>query len=319
MSDLIKSRFGAFTPAREVVAGMDLTGRTVIVTGAASGIGIETARALAEAGVRVVLAVRNVEAGAKAAADIARTAKAPVTVEQLDLADLNSVRAFTAHWGDHPLHILINNAGVMACPQSYTAQDLEMQLGTNHFGHYLLAVGLVPALLKGTKSGQTARVVSLSSIGHRRSGMHFDDPNYRRRPYDKWEAYGQSKTANSLFAVGFHKRYGPKGITANAVMPGGIMTPLQRHLPREEMEAFGWIDAEGNIAKGFKTTEQGASTSVWAAVGPELEGIGGLYLENCGEAPPFDKANPTVGVLPHALDPDAADRLWGLSVETTGA
>ncbi len=318
MTDLITSPFGAFTPAREVVKGMDLSGRTAIVTGGATGIGIETARALSEAGARVVLAVRNLNAGAKAAADIAQTARAPVTVEYLDLSDMHTVIDFTRRWGDHPLHMLINNAGVMACPLTYTVDDLEMQIGTNHFGHFLLTLGLVPALLNGKATGRTARVVSLSSIGHRRSPVNFDDPNYRERPYDKWEAYGQSKTANSLFAVGFHRRFSVRGITANAVMPGGIMTPLQRHLPHEEMEAMGWIDAHGNIAQGFKTPEQGASTSVWAAVGPELEGLGGLYLENCGEAPPFDKANPMVGVMPHALDPDAAERLWGLSVETTG-
>jgi NAD(P)-dependent dehydrogenase (short-subunit alcohol dehydrogenase family) len=319
MTERITSRYGAFTPAREVVAGMDLTGRTAVITGAATGIGVETARALAEAGARVVIAVRNLTAGTRAAADIAQTAKAPVTVEELDLADMHSVMDFTKRWGDHPLHMLINNAGVMACPLTYTVDDLEMQIGTNHFGHYLLAMGLAPALMNGAQAGRTARVVSLSSIGHRRSGVNFEDPNYRHRPYDKWEAYGQSKTANSLFAVGFHQRFKDKGVTANAVMPGGIMTPLQRHLPKEEMEAFGWIDKDGNTAQGFKTTEQGASTSVWAAVAPELEGVGGLYLENCAQAVPFDKSNPLVGVMPHALDPEAADKLWALSVETTGA
>ncbi len=319
MSDRITSRFGAFTPARDVVQGLDLSGRTAIVTGGATGIGVETARALSEAGARVVLAVRNLQAGAQAAADIARTAKAPVTLESLDLADLASVRDFTDRWGDHPLHMLINNAGVMACPQSYTADDLEMQIGTNHFGHYRLAVGLVPALMAGARAGRSARVVALSSIGHRRSPVHFDDVNYRHRPYDKWEAYGQSKTANALFAVGFDRRFRDQGITANAVMPGGIMTPLQRHLRREEMLDFGWINEQGEVHAGFKTPEQGASTSVWAATAPELEGIGGLYLENCGQAPPFEKANPTIGVMPHALDPEAAERLWELSVETTGA
>lgn len=319
MTDLITSRFGAFTPARDVVAGMDLKGRTAIVTGGATGIGIETARALAEAGSRVVLAVRNVRAGAQAAADIAQTARAPVTVEALDLADFHSIKDFTARWGSTPLHLLINNAGVMACPLTYTADNLEMQIGTNHFGHYLLTLGLVPALLASAEPGRTARVVQLSSIGHRRSGVHFDDPNYRHRPYDKWEAYGQSKTANALFAVGFNLRFADTGITANAVMPGGIMTPLQRHLDQEEMVQFGWIDEEGKVAEGFKTPEQGASTSIWAAVAPELEGIGGKYLENCQEAPPFDKANPRVGVMPHALDPEAAEKLWALSVETTGA
>ena len=319
-ADRITSPFGAFSTAREVLASHDLTGRTAIVTGGATGIGIETARALAEAGAAVVIAVRKPELGAEAVADINRTATGPkARVELVDLSDLKTVRAFADRWGEAPLHLLINNAGVMACPQAYTADELEMQLGTNHFGHYLLSVLLASALEKGAKDGRGARIVALSSTGHLRSPMHFDDPNYRTRPYDKWEAYGQSKTANALFAVGFSKRFKDSGVFANAVMPGGIITPLQRHLPKAEMIAFGWIDENGKIAEGFKTPEQGASTSIWAAVGPELEGVGGLYLENCAEAAPFDSAKPRQGVKPYALDPDAADELWNLSVKTTGA
>ena len=270
-------------------------------------------------GARVVLAVRNLEAGGKTAAEIAQTAKAPVTVEKLDLSSLASVRDFTSRWGDQPLHMLINNAGVMACPLDYTDDGLEMQIGTNHFCHYLLAVGLVPALLNGAKSGHASRVVSLSSIGHRRGGVNFEDPNYRHRDYDKWESYGQAKTANALFAVGFNERFATKGINANAVMPGGIMTPLQRHLPIEEQQALGWIDEHGNARAGFKTTEQGASTSVWTATAPMLEGVGGLYMEDCAQAVPWSKEQPWAGVMPHALDPVAADKLWTLSQETTGA
>jgi NAD(P)-dependent dehydrogenase (short-subunit alcohol dehydrogenase family) len=319
MTDLITSPFGPYTPARDVVAGQDLSGKTAIVTGAASGIGVETARALAEAGAAVTLAVRNKEAGEAAAADINRTAKAPARVRTLDLSDLSTVRGFVDEWGGAPVHILVGNAGVMACPQSYTADGLEMQIGTNHFGHYALGVALAPALQKGAdQQGRAARLVSLSSIGHRRGGVNFDDPHYRHRPYDKWEAYGQAKSANALYAVGFNQRFAKKGVTANAVHPGGIMTPLQRHLPREEMIAFGWIDEAGNVAQGFKTTEQGASTSTWAAVGPELEGVGGLYLEDCRQAAPFTPDIPFGGVMPHALDPVAADRLWALSEETTG-
>ena len=275
---------------------------------------------LAEAGAEVVIAVRKLDLGKAAADDVNKTAKGPkARVELVDLADLKTVRAFAERWGDKPLHLLINNAGVMACPQAYTTNDLEMQIGTNHFGHYLLSVMLAPALEKGAKDGHAARIVELSSTGHLRSPVHFDDPNYRTRPYDKWEAYGQSKTANALFAVGFNARFKDRGINANSVMPGGIITPLQRHLPMAEMIAFGWIDENGKIAEGFKTPEQGASTSTWAAVGPELEGVGGLYLENCAEAEPFDPAKPRQGVKPYALDPEAADRLWALSVETTGA
>jgi NAD(P)-dependent dehydrogenase (short-subunit alcohol dehydrogenase family) len=319
MADRITSLFGAFSTAREVVAGHDLTGKNAIVTGAATGIGVETARALAEAGCEVRLAVRNVEAGEQVAAEINRTAKgAKATVGRLDLSDMAQVRAFAEEWGKAPLHILINNAGVMACPRSYTRDDLEMQIGTNHFGHALLTLSLADALQNGAAAGRTARVIELSSIGHRRSNINWDDHNYRTRPYDKWEAYGQSKTANSLFAHGFHQRFKDRGVTANAVMPGGIMTPLQRHLPREEMIAFGWIDEAGNIAQGFKTTEQGASTSVWAAVGGELEGKGGLYLENCAQAEPASPDNPRAGVWPWALDPEGADRLWAMTRETIG-
>jgi NAD(P)-dependent dehydrogenase (short-subunit alcohol dehydrogenase family) len=320
LTEPVRSRFGAQTTAREVVEGLDLAGRTAIVTGGATGIGLETARALSEAGARVVLAVRSLRAGGRAAVDIARTGRAPVTVDALDLADLSSVSAFVERWGDHPLHILINNAGVMACPFARTADGLEMQIGTNHFGHHRLALGLVPALRAGANKGRRhARVVSLSSIAHRRSPVRFEDVNYRRRPYDRWEAYGQSKTADALFAVAFDDHFHQQGITANAVVPGGVMTPLQRHMTREEMIDFGWIDAEGRINGRFKTPAQGAATSVWAAVARELEGVGARYLENCGQAPPYDPSNPAVGVMPHAVDPEAAERLWTLSEQTTGS
>jgi NAD(P)-dependent dehydrogenase (short-subunit alcohol dehydrogenase family) len=318
MAEPITSPFGAFTPAAEVVEGLDLSGLNAIVTGAGSGIGVETAKALALAGADVVLAVRRPDAAAAVADEINAMGKGSARTEQIDLSSLASVRAFAARWGDRPLNILINNAGVMACPLSRTEDGLEMQIGTNHFGHYLLSVLLAPALERGALPDRRSRVVSLSSIGHRRSPVNFEDPQYLTRPYDKWEAYGQAKTANSLFAVGFHARFKNRGITANAVMPGGIMTPLQRHLPKEEMIAFGWIDETGKVNERFKTPEQGASTSVWAAVGPELEGVGGLYLENCGEAAPFDRANPFVGVMDYALDPAAADQLWALSEEVTG-
>jgi NAD(P)-dependent dehydrogenase (short-subunit alcohol dehydrogenase family) len=316
---MIKSRFEAFTPARIVVNNHDLTGRNVIVTGGASGIGIETARALAGAGANVMLAVRDRVAGERAAADINESIGADrVLAGTLDLASLGSVGSFVDAWGDEPLDILINNAGVMATPRLYTAEDLELQIGTNHFGHFVLTMGLTRALMNAAEEDRTARVVQLSSIGHRRSDINWDDVNYRARPYDKWEAYGQSKTANALFAVGYSERFEEHGVTANAVMPGGIMTPLQRYLTKDEMVAMGWMDEEGNLREGFKTPEQGASTSVWAAVGEELEGVGGLYLEDCAEAPPWSADNPMKGVMPYALDPESAERLWALSEETTG-
>ena len=316
---MIRSRFGAFTPARVVAGDHDLSGRNVVVTGGASGIGYETAKALAAAGADVMLAVRDRVAGEKAAVAMNEAIGADrVVAGTLDLASLASVGSFVDAWGDQPLDILINNAGVMATPLLRTAEDLELQIGTNHFGHYVLTVGLTRALLNAAEDDRTARVVALSSIGHRRSDINWDDPNYLSRPYDKWEAYGQSKTANSLFAVGYNARFEEHGVTANAVMPGGIMTPLQRYLPKEEMVAMGWMDEEGNVREGFKTPEQGASTSVWAAVGEELEGIGGLYLEDCAEAAPWSKDNPMKGVTPYAIDPEAADRLWALSEEITG-
>ena len=321
MTDRIKSPFGAYTPARDVVAGHDLTGKVAIVTGGATGIGIETARALAEAGAEVVIAVRKPDLAEAAVADINKTAKgAKASWSMLDLSSFKSIRAFAERWGDRPLNILINNAGVMACPLAYTEDGLEMQIGTNHFGHFLLSVLLAPNLVAGAKaSGKTSRLVSLSSIGHRRAPMNFDDPHFRTHPYEKWESYGQAKTANALFAVGFDKRFKDQGVRANAVMPGGIFTPLQRHLPIEEQKAMGWLDDDGKPRAGFKTPEQGASTSVWAAVGDELEGQGGLYLEDLAQAVPWSQDHPWAGVMPHALDPEAAERLWALSVETTGA
>ena len=320
MTTRIVSPFGAASTALEVVAGVDLTGRRAIVTGSASGLGVETARALAAAGAQVTLAVRNPEAGAATAADINAAGAGQARVQKLDLSDQGSVAAFVDAWGGQPLHILIGNAAVMACPLTYTADGLEMQIGTNHFGHFRLGVGLADALRRGAQEqGRPARLVSLSSIAHRRGGVDFDDPHYRHRPYDKWEAYGAAKTANALYAVGFNARMKDSGVTANAVHPGGIMTPLQRHLPREEMIAFGWMDETGKVSDRFKSTAQGAATSVWAAVGPELEGVGGLYLEDCGQAAPWTAEAPFAGVMPHALDGVAADRLWALSIETTGA
>ncbi|MBU4435480.1 MAG: SDR family NAD(P)-dependent oxidoreductase [Alphaproteobacteria bacterium] len=321
MADRITSGFKPHTPARDVVAGHDLTGKVAIVTGAATGIGIETARALAEAGAEVIIAVRKPDLAEAAVAEVNKTAKgAKASWSMLDLASFNSIRAFAERWGDRPLNILINNAGVMACPLAYTEDGLEMQVGTNHFGHFLLSVLLAPNLIAGAKaSGKTSRLVSLSSIGHRRSAFNFDDPHFKVRDYDKWESYGQAKTANALFAVGFNARFKAQGVTANAVMPGGIMTPLQRHMSLDEQRALGWIDETGKVREGFKTPEEGASTSVWAAVGDELDGVGGLYLEDLAQAAPWSKEQPWAGVMPHALDPEAAERLWALSVQTTGA
>jgi len=320
MAERITSPFGAKSTAREVVAGHDLSGKVAIVTGAATGIGVETARALALAGAEVIIAARKPDLGEEVANAInAEAGLKRASFGMVDLASLDSIRHFAHVWGDRPIDLLINNAGVMASPLMRTVDGFEMQFGTNHLGHFLLSTLLAPNLVAAVKaSGKRARLVSLSSIGHRRSGVNFDDPNYQHRDYDKWEAYGQAKTANSLFAVGFDKRFKDHGVNANAVMPGGIMAPLQRHMTLEEQRAMGWLDENDKPREGFKTTEQGAATSVWAAVGAELDGVGGLYLEDCAQAVPWSKDHPWNGVMPHALDPEAADRLWALSEALVG-
>lgn len=311
---LIGSPFGFSSTASEVVAGHDLSGTIAIVTGGATGIGIETARALAEAGAHVTIAVRKPDLGEAAVADIASTASGRATWDMLDLANLASVRAFIDRWANRPLNYLVNNAGVMACPQAWTADGFEIQFGTNHLGHFLLAVGLAPALTAGAQqTGWPSRVVAVSSGGHRRSGVDFSDPHFRIRAYERWIAYGQSKTANALFALDYDRRYKDHGIRAFSVAPGSILTPLQRHMSQEELIARGAIDAQGRPGPGLKSPAQGAATSVWAAVGPELDGVGGFYLDDCAQAPPFSETA-IRGIHPHAADPEIAARLWEMSV-----
>jgi NAD(P)-dependent dehydrogenase (short-subunit alcohol dehydrogenase family) len=197
----------------------------------------------------------------------------------------------------------------MAAPLAYTDAGLESQFGTNHIGHFCLTIGLLPAL----KAAGKARVVSLSSLGHRRSEVYFDDINFRHRPYDPWLAYGQSKTANILFAVGMTQRFAADGVNTNAVHPGGIMTGLQKYVPREEQLKMGWIDETGTPNPRMKTTEQGAATSIWAAVAPELDNVSGQYLEDCAIAKPWSDDRPMSGVKSYALDPINAERLWSVS------
>ncbi len=312
----ITSEFGYHSTAREVIEDVDLSGRVAMVTGAASGIGVETARALALAGARVSLAVRDETAGQTTAAAIkAEVPSADVDVLRLDLADQDSVRSAAAEWLEvhSSLDILINNAGVMACPLGRTAQGFELQMGTNHLGHFTLFTELLPAL----EADGGARVVALSSSAHRRSDIVLSDLNYVDRPYDPWEAYGQSKTANALFAVGLSERYGSKGIWANSVMPGGILTALQRHMSLDAQREAGFIDEDGTPNALFKNVEQGASTSVWAATAPVLEGVGGLYLENCSEAGVMHPDMPFMGRMDFAVDSRSADLLWQASEELT--
>jgi NAD(P)-dependent dehydrogenase (short-subunit alcohol dehydrogenase family) len=312
----IGSPFDAKTEAGDVVRGIDLTGKTAIVTGGASGLGVETVRALAAAGARVVMPVRSRARGEEVAADIrASTGNKAVEVADMDLADYASVRAFADGFvkSGAALDILINNAGIMATPERRIMGGIESQFGTNHLGHMLLTCRLAPALAKG------ARVVALSSIGHRRSPVKFDDPNFETTPYDKWEAYGQSKTADSLFAVELNRRLEPRGVNAYAVHPGGIMTNLQRDMPAAEIKAFGWVDDKGNVREGFKTPAGGAATAVWCATSPLLDGGGGVYCEDCDIAALVPDNDPGfTGVRSWAVDPGAAKRLWTLSEKMLG-
>lgn len=315
MAERIVSKFGMRSTAAEVLDGIDLHGKTAIVTGATSGLGVETARALAAAGAEVFIPARNPEKAAEVVAELREKTGSDVRTMALNLSDFDSIRRFSDEFLaiGKPVHILINNAAIMACPLARTPQGYESQFATNHLGHFLFTGRLASALIAGK-----ARVVSLSSIGHRLSPIHFDDIHFENRAYDKWLAYGQAKTANSLFAVELNRRLAPHGGTANAVHPGGIMTGLQQHLSNEEMTAMGWFDAEGKPNPLFKTIEQGAATSIWAAVGPELEGHGGLYLEDCNQAKPAVPEISYAGIRPHAIDPDAAAQLWTASETMVG-
>jgi NAD(P)-dependent dehydrogenase (short-subunit alcohol dehydrogenase family) len=304
---LITTPFGFDSTAAEVIAGVDLGGKRAIVTGGSSGIGVETARALASAGAEVTIAVRDMKAGAGTATAI--TADTAVQIAKLDLADPRSVAAFVAGWKG-PLDLLINNAGVMAVPDlQLTSQGWELQFATNHLGHFALAVGLHTSLA-AAESG--ARIVSLSSRAHLRSPLIFDDVNFASRAYDPMLAYGQSKTANVLFAVEANRRWRDDGITANAVHPGAIATTnLSRYLDPAYLEQ---LRASGTYR--FKTAEQGAATSVLVASSRQLTGIGGRYFEDCNESPVVESDSPQnaeAGVAAYAVDPVNAERLWELS------
>jgi NAD(P)-dependent dehydrogenase (short-subunit alcohol dehydrogenase family) len=314
------SQFNAQSTTDEVIQGIDLTGRVAVVTGASSGLGVETARVLAGAGARVLLTARD-EQKLNAVVATLRQAEPDGRFETalMDLADLDSVRSAAARIAsDFPeIHLLINNAGVMACPLGRTAQGFEMQFGTNHLGHFLFTGLLLPSLLQAAKgSDREVRIISLSSAGHRFGEVDFDDPNFERRDYNKWLSYGQSKTANALFAVGLDQRLQDKGARAFSVHPGVIMTELGRHMSQQDYD-----DLIASVPEGqemtYKSVEQGSATSVWGATSPDLEGKGGLYLEDCQIA---ERAGPGSrgGVQAHAVDPALADRLWSLSEELVG-
>lgn len=309
----IGSPFGYRSTAREVVAGTDLSGRQMVVTGGYSGIGTETVRALAGAGAHVIVGARRTELAEEVLADLGGA----VTVLPLDLADPGSIDAFAREVAERwdRIDVLINNAAVMASPLVRDRRGYEGQFATNHLGHFQLTARLWPLLA----AAGSARVVALSSIGHRLGAPDLEDPNFERREYDKWLAYGQAKSANALFALHLDKLGESHGVRAFAVHPGGIMTPLQRHLAMEEQVAMGWIDADGNVNEVFKTPEEGASTSVWCAVSPLLEGKGGVYCENCDIAAMAGEDTPRgAGAYPHIRDEELAERLWTLSEELTG-
>ncbi|MFE2443331.1 SDR family NAD(P)-dependent oxidoreductase [Streptomyces sp. NPDC059426] len=307
----IGSGFGARSTADDVLAGIDLTGRLALVTGGYSGIGVETTRALTKAGARVVVPARRVGAAREGLAGIDG-----VEVDELDLGDLDSVRAFAERFlaSGRTLDIVIDSAGIMACPETRVGPGWEAQFATNHLGHFALVNRLWPAIEPGG-----ARVVSVSSTGHHASPIRWDDVHWREG-YDKWEAYGQAKTANVLFAVHLDRLGRERGVRAFALHPGGILTPLQRHLAKHEMVERGWIDEDGNLLhpEVFKTPEQGAATQVWAATSPQLNGMGGVYLDDCDIAEPAPADESRAGVKEWATDPEQAARLWALSAELTG-
>ncbi|MGC5565903.1 SDR family NAD(P)-dependent oxidoreductase [Streptomyces sp. FR-108] len=308
----IGSGFDRHSTADDVLAGIDLTGKLAVVTGGYSGLGLETTRALSKAGARVVVPARR-----RAVAEEAVAGIGGVEVDELDLGDLESVRAFAERFlaSGRTIDVVIDNAGIMACPETRVGPGWEAQFATNHLGHFALVNRLWPAIAPGG-----ARIVSVSSTGHHASDIRWDDPHWNRGDYDKWEAYGQAKTANVLFAVQLDALGKDSGVRAFALHPGGILTPLQRHLPRQEMVERGWIDENGVPLnpEGFKSPEQGAATQVWAATSPQLSGMGGVYCEDCDIAEVAPADGTRTGVRAYAIDPASAARLWALSAELTG-
>lgn len=306
-SDRITTPYGAESTAAEVVKGLDLRGRRAIVTGGAAGIGVEIARALAGANAEVTLAVRDRRAGERTAADIvADTGNRRVLVAPLDLADPGSVAAFARAW-DGPLHILVANAAVMATPPKRTARGWDLQFAVNHLGHFALATGLRRALA----AAGGARVVSVSSAAHLDGAVVFGDIHFERRPYDRRQAYSQSKTANVLFAVEAAARWAGDGIAVNAVTPGRVRTRLTRHLGHQRGRPA--AVAPSGAAPPWKTPEQGAATPVLAAASPLLDGVAGRYFEDCAEAAPRRPGAGHRGVAAYATDPERAARLWRVS------
>ncbi len=310
------SGFAPKSEPDQILEGIDLTGAIAVVTGGYSGIGFETTKALASNGATVIVPVRTPAKAAENLAALDGTLPGTIVTHQMDLADLGTVRAFAETLNSELDHIdlLINNAGVMATPERRVGPDWEYQFGINHLGHFALTQGLMPLLEKA----EAPRVVALSSIGHHRNGILWDDVHFHDTDYDKWAAYAQAKSANALFAVELSSRMNSFGGRAMSVHPGGIFTPLQRDLPIEEQIMMGWLDADGtpsDLAQAaFKSPSQGCTTTLWAATSPLLDDKHGLYCEDCDVASLWTEDAPRgTGVKPHAIDQDDAARLWALS------
>ncbi|NLS00423.1 SDR family NAD(P)-dependent oxidoreductase [Rhizobium sp. P38BS-XIX] len=315
--------FGATSTTDEVLAGIDLSGKRVLVTGVSAGLGVETARALVAHGAQVVGAARDLAKARAATAPVAAAAKNGASLEliELDLASLASVRkASQALVADgRTFDVVIANAGVMASPFGHTADGFETQFGTNHLGHFVFVNRIASLIAPG------GRLVNVSSSGHRFADVDLDDPNFERGDYDPWQAYGRSKTANILFAVEFDRRHQARGVRATALHPGGIQTELGRHLPENALEQMlerinAELAAEGKPPFQFKTVPQGAATSVWAGVVADAADVGGKYCENCHVSAITDGLiNPiSEGVRSYALDAEHAKALWRKSEEMVG-
>lgn len=313
-TDRIRSRFDRHATAFDVVEGLDLSGRTALVTGAGSGFGLATACALAQAGATVYAA--DIDIGKTRAAVQAHAEQQPgarLVPLQMDLGSLQAVRTFAeAFAAEVPrLDILVNNAGIMAVPQAYTGEGFERQFAVNYLGHYVLTRLLTDALV----AADGARVVCVSSIGHRRSDIRYDDIHFRYQPYDTWDAYGQSKTACALLAVETDRRLRGHGVRSNTLNPGGSLTGLHGHLSTEQRLRMGWLDEHGNSPSRWRTPQQCAATATWLASAPELADVGALYFEECQQAPRWSEQDPGVGVKDYALDPANALRLWEVSAD----
>ena len=310
------SGFAPKSEPDQILEGIDLTGKTAIVTGGYSGIGFETTKALASKGANVIVPVRTPAKAEENLAVLAGNVAGSVTTHAMDLADLASVRAFADTMNSEldRVDLLINNAGVMASPERRVGPGWEYQFGINHMGHFALTQGLLPLLEKA----DAPRVVALSSVAHLRNSILWDDIHFEANDYDKWAAYAQAKSANSLFAVELSQRMSAFDGRAMAVHPGGIFTPLQRDLPVEEQIMMGWLDADGNPSAlaqaAFKTPAQGCTTTLWAATSPMLDDKHGLYCEDCDVAQLWSEESPMgVNVKAHAVEPDDAARLWSVS------